>query len=228
MRAISRQPTEQEWALVVAHSGIVDAIVNDLHLPTLSAERAYDNGFIALIRAALQYDQRGPFKTFAWPVVRNAVRDAMRADRRERVRGIVPLRLLATIAANPPVKTAIEQVTEVWDRLSSADRVLLRLRFWEKQTCSAIGKLLGCGRRTASLRIATALWQCRILLEPRWWCAQPVRVAKQEGKWRIVDAKSLRIAIGPEGSSADGGGHRTLNAAEAHARAINSCTGKKR
>lgn len=49
----------------------------------------------------------------------------------------------------------------------------------------------------------------------------PVKVEKRDGKYRVVEVSSGRIARGARGGSADGGGHAAKSKAEAQAAAIN-------
>lgn len=55
----------------------------------------------------------------------------------------------------------------------------------------------------------------------------PVKVMECHGKFRVVEAASGLVAVTPQGSARDGGGHATRAAAEAQARAINASIGDR-
>lgn len=49
----------------------------------------------------------------------------------------------------------------------------------------------------------------------------PVKAAKRGDKWRVVEAKSGKIAKSKRGNARDSGGHGSKSKAQAQARAIN-------
>lgn len=55
----------------------------------------------------------------------------------------------------------------------------------------------------------------------------PVTVAKQGGKFRVVEP-SGKVAKNTAGTSVDGGGHGSKNQAQAQARAINASISRKK
>lgn len=50
----------------------------------------------------------------------------------------------------------------------------------------------------------------------------PVKVVKKADKYRVVEAKTGKLAKSSKGTPADGGGHKDRTKAAAQARAINS------
>lgn len=50
----------------------------------------------------------------------------------------------------------------------------------------------------------------------------PVKAVKMGNKYRVVEAKSGRIATNKAGTPVDGGGHKTKTKAQAQASAINT------
>jgi hypothetical protein len=52
----------------------------------------------------------------------------------------------------------------------------------------------------------------------------PVTVKKQQGRWRVVEASTGKIAKNKAGTPVDGGGHNTEMGAKAQARAVNRKT----
>ena len=55
----------------------------------------------------------------------------------------------------------------------------------------------------------------------------PVKTEKRGDKYRVVEAKTGRIARNRSGTPVDGGGHASKAQASSQARAVNANTGKK-
>lgn len=168
--------TRKQCALTESNLDLVDKVIrryihpNDA-IPGMSYEDLYQEGGFALCRAAMRYDGRVSFSTFAGTLIRNHLIDVCRSstaryahegpadnlevlrDKLENIRG--PDRMAETDFSAMDAKTLIDHAKAECTPLEKEGIDALWLKMWRFSTAE-IGKTLGLTENQVGKRLSKA------------------------------------------------------------------------
>ncbi len=133
------------------------------------AEEVAQSVFVSLARSAATLRQRAVLAGWLYVSTRHAAANALRQDRRRRLREQEAHIMHDTPAPGSDVAWAQlrPELDAVMDELSDADRDAVLLRFFENQAYADIGGVLRVSEDAARMRVERALDKLRLSLERR-------------------------------------------------------------